>query len=326
MSKKIYYLDQYPFDETAEKCENYIHSFDWREISDEIKEKKVIYFDVSDCIGIFEHLQLDDDYQLLCYVSREYHGMLGRTVALKKGRSQKAKHKGVGIGFNVELPSMAASPMEVIYNDGTAEGYLETVLFSEFVYDIPNSYFQHHRQAPIITSLPNDISSKWDVFADVSDVRPKIFIEGDTASLYIFQRKYASVFAPTDSRDEIILSQYNFDKYGFTHYLKKHKTDSFKEHPSNDLRKNYCDTKRCCLFAGVGMLIAKQKEIHHKIVINAIKCTHCGDIIESTPEDPEVTCSCGICTVDGGYDYLGRSAYEDGDFIDLSIQEEIVVD
>ena len=326
MSKKIYYLDQYPFDEIAEKCKNYIHSFDWREISDDIKEKKVIYFDVSDCIGIFEHLQLDDDYQLLCYMSREYHGMLGKTVALKKGLSQKAKHKGVGIGFNVELPPMAASPMEVIYNDGTAEGYLETVLFSNFVYDIPNSHFQHHRQALVITSLPNDISGKWDIFVDVSDVRPKIFIEGDNASLYMFQRKYAGIFAPTDSRDEIILSQYNFDKYGFAHYLNNYKKSSFKEHPSNNLKKNYSETMRCCLFADVEIKIAKQKKIRNKIIVNAIKCTHCGDIIESTPEDPEVTCSCGVCTVDGEHDYLGRSAYEDGDFIDLSIQEEIIVD
>ena len=324
MSKKIYYLDQYPFEEIAEKCKNYIYSFDWREISNDIKEKKVIYFDVSDCIGIFEHLQLDDDYQLLCYVSREYHGMLGKTVALKKGRSQKAKHKCVGIGFNVELPPMAASPMEVIYNDGTAEGYLETVLFSNFVYDIPNSHFQHHRQAPIITSLPKNALDKWDIFVDVSDVRPKIFIEGDNASLYVFRRKHAGIFAPTDRRDEIILNQYNFDKYGFTRHFNNYKKSSFKEYPSNNLRKNYCETKRCCLFSEAEMKIAKQKRIRHEIIVNAIKCTHCGEIIESTPEDPEVTCSCGICTVDGEHDYLGRTAYEDGDFIDLSVQEEII--
>ena len=324
MSKKIYYLDQYPFDETAEKCKNYIHSFDWREISDDIKEKKVIYFDVSDCIGIFEHLQLDDNYQLLCYVSREYHGMLGETAALEKGQNIKAKYKGLGIGFNVKLPQTAADPMEVVYHDGTPEGYLEAVLFSEFMYLIPNSHFQHHRKAPVITSLPKDTLDMWDIFVDVSDVRPKIFIEGDNASLYIFRRKHAGIFAPTDSRDEIILSQYNFDKYGFTCHFNNYKKISFKEHPSNSLRKNYCDTKRCCLFADVEMKIAKQKKIRHKIIVNAIKCTHCGDIIESTPEDPEVTCICGICTVDGEHDYLGRTAYEDGDFIDLSIQEEII--
>ena len=324
MSKKAYYLDQYPFDEIAVKCENYIRSFDWDKIYDDIDEEKVVHFDVSDCVDIFEHLQLDDDYQLICYVSREYHGMLGRTVALKKGRPDEARHKGAGIGFNVELPPAAANPMEAIYNDGTPEGYLEAVLFSEFVYDIPNSHFQHHREVPVITSVPNDILSKWDIFVNVSDLRPKIFIEKDNASLYLFQRKYAGVFAPTDSRDEIILSQYNFDKYGFTHYMTNYGKDSFKEHPSNSLRKNYSETKRYSLFAGVGMLIAKQKEIHHKIVINAIKCTHCGDIIESTPDNPEVTCSCGRCTVEGGHKHRSRTCRRNAEYIDMSVVEGII--
>lgn len=324
MSKITYYLDQYPFDKIADKCKNYISSFDWDKIYDDIDEEKVVHFDVSDCVDIFEHLQLDDAYQLLCYVSREYHGMLGRTVALKKGRSQTAKHKGVSLGFNVELPPMAASPLEVIYNDGTAEGYLETVLFSDFVYDIPNSHFQHQREMPVIASVPDDILSKWDIFVNVSDLRPKIFLEKDNASLYIFRRKYASIFAPTDSRDEIILSQYNFDKYGFAHHLKKHKTDNFKEYPSNDLRKNYSETKRCSLFAGVMVMIAKQKEIRQKIIINAIKCTHCGDIIESTPESPEATCSCGRCTVEGGHKHRSRTCRRNAEYLDMSVVEEII--
>lgn len=50
----------------------------------------------------------------------------------------------------------------------------------------------------------------------------------------------------------------------------------------------------------------------------------CGDIIESKSVHDFVTCSCGSCSVDGGYDYLRRcgfpedwescsETYEDGD-------------
>ena len=43
-----------------------------------------------------------------------------------------------------------------------------------------------------------------------------------------------------------------------------------------------------------------------KIIRNAIKCNHCGDVIESTYRHQFVTCSCGCCSVDGGLDYLRR--------------------
>ena len=57
-----------------------------------------------------------------------------------------------------------------------------------------------------------------------------------------------------------------------------------------------------------------------KIIRNAIKCKHCGDVIESTYRHNLVTCSCGSCSVDGGLDYLRRSFKnsEEKDFIDLS--------
>ena len=63
-----------------------------------------------------------------------------------------------------------------------------------------------------------------------------------------------------------------------------------------------------------------------KIIRNAIKCKHCGDVIESTYCHNFVTCSCGCCSVDGGLDYLRRcfKNSEEEDFIDLS--EVIITD
>ena len=56
-----------------------------------------------------------------------------------------------------------------------------------------------------------------------------------------------------------------------------------------------------------------------KIIRNAIQCKHCGDTIESVNVHDYVTCSCGACGVDGGYDYLRRSfkTSPEDDFIDL---------
>lgn len=55
-----------------------------------------------------------------------------------------------------------------------------------------------------------------------------------------------------------------------------------------------------------------------KIIVNAIKCKKCGDIIESKTVHDYKFCSCGACAVDGGHSYLKRSG-EIGDWIELSV-------
>lgn len=58
-----------------------------------------------------------------------------------------------------------------------------------------------------------------------------------------------------------------------------------------------------------------------KIIVNAIKCNHCGDIIESRYRHEFVTCSCGKCSVDGGHDYLRRCFDDKDDYIEMSVVE-----
>ena len=62
-----------------------------------------------------------------------------------------------------------------------------------------------------------------------------------------------------------------------------------------------------------------------KISRNAIKCKHCGDVIESTHLHDFVTCSCGCCSVDGGLEYLRRgfTHSKEEDYIELSEVIEI---
>lgn len=61
-----------------------------------------------------------------------------------------------------------------------------------------------------------------------------------------------------------------------------------------------------------------------KIIRNAIRCNHCGDVIESTYRHEYVQCSCGKVAVDGGHDYLRRSySGNRDDYTDLSEYEEV---
>lgn len=61
-----------------------------------------------------------------------------------------------------------------------------------------------------------------------------------------------------------------------------------------------------------------------RIIRNAIRCNHCGDIIESTFRYNYVRCSCGKVAVDGGTDYLRRSySGNRDDYTDLSEYAEV---
>ena len=57
-----------------------------------------------------------------------------------------------------------------------------------------------------------------------------------------------------------------------------------------------------------------------KVIRNAIRCRHCGDVIESKSVHDFRQCSCGACFVDGGCEYLrrGYKTSPEEDFIDLS--------
>jgi len=61
------------------------------------------------------------------------------------------------------------------------------------------------------------------------------------------------------------------------------------------------------------------------IIRNAIRCKHCGDVIESRSVHDFKSCSCGACTVDGGLEYLRRCAKNsmEEDYEDIS---EVVSD
>lgn len=55
------------------------------------------------------------------------------------------------------------------------------------------------------------------------------------------------------------------------------------------------------------------------VIKNAIKCKKCGEVIESVSLHDFKICPCGACAVDGGHEYLRRSAPSLNVFIDLSV-------
>ena len=64
----------------------------------------------------------------------------------------------------------------------------------------------------------------------------------------------------------------------------------------------------------------------NKLIKNAARCTHCGDIVESKHTHDFQWCSCKTIAVDGGTSYLKRSFKNSpADFEDMSLFEEIEI-
>lgn len=59
-------------------------------------------------------------------------------------------------------------------------------------------------------------------------------------------------------------------------------------------------------------------EKKEEIISNKIKCTKCGNIIESKSTNDYKRCSCGTVAIDGGKDYLKRIGNEE-DYEEMSI-------
>jgi NTP pyrophosphatase (non-canonical NTP hydrolase) len=64
-------------------------------------------------------------------------------------------------------------------------------------------------------------------------------------------------------------------------------------------------------------LLKLQQELspEKKLIVNAIKCEKCGDVIRSRHRHDYRDCSCGSCAVDGGTDYRRLR----GDYTDLAV-------
>lgn len=71
---------------------------------------------------------------------------------------------------------------------------------------------------------------------------------------------------------------------------------------------------------------SKRVKMSKYITVNKIRCTLCGDTIESKYRHNFVSCSCGRVSVDGGREYRKISFTLLSDYEDLGEYEEVVSD
>lgn len=105
----------------------------------------------------------------------------------------------------------------------------------------------------------------------------------------------------TDCSSVKKVSNYSLEYRKFLHDHPKINTEYYKNNYINLMEENILNIE------------------NNKIITkNAIRCKKCGDIIESKGTHDYVSCSCGACAVDGGYEYLRRTFIEKGCYEELS--------
>ena len=262
MKNQFNRIEYYPLEETYILCERYLNSrIDWDYSRAEIKKTGVAHFDISDVITLFPHLELDENYKLICYLGREYHGIYGRITAILNGddiepvfdeeteRTSKLFH-----GKNFKLPAGANPPMEALYHDGTDDGLLEAILCSLFLQAIPYTHFQYRNRNFIMDNPPPDMPNRWENYVDINDWMPRRV----NNSVIVLRRAVEDGFGASDGRDRIYLSQFNFERnLGMYHAVRADNRHSMYRSQIDD-DKRYNDQRHCCVFTESSVLVARE--------------------------------------------------------------------
>lgn len=266
MHNAYHALDDYPLSEHYAACENYRQNvLRWESFSQRLSQKSVIFFDVSDALALFPHLELDAKYRLICYLSREYHGIWGRIVAIKRGNRRKPivtpRSITDPLDADFELPDGATRPMLAIYHDGSPHGHLEALLSEKFLHAIPYTHFATDQWERCICQYPKDFQTNWTIYETLPDPRPHITTT-PSGGMILSLCWYHSKGGPgaSDGCDTIRLSQHTFFE-NLTRYLIHQSSKPTLHNPHISAANHYRPGRHRVLSTEQSILIATQNAL-----------------------------------------------------------------
>ena len=264
MATTCYFLTQYSLQHHYHVCRQYLRHINWDQKASEISEHRVVWFDVSDTLNLFSHLELDENYRLICYLTSEYYGIWGRVAAIHQADPTIPTIESNSIwaqlchGTDFKLPEKAAPPMEAIYHDGTPEGYFESLLCEQFLSALPYTQYEQEHWDVIETAPPQNFQVKWASYLELSDWRPRLITDFYGSSLLVFRRKIENGLGSSSGRDRIYLSQHAFKQQFSLYRTFKAKSSGMYHGHIDDAR--YTGRRHCCVSTESSILIAQEKE------------------------------------------------------------------
>ena len=267
---KAKYIDDYPLKVHYTSCESFLSdALNWKRISKRISDEGVIYFDISHVMDLFPHLELDENYKLFCYLTREYHGIWGRIAAIKNGDSYEPVNdpnkewlSKLFHGPQFDLPASAVPPLEAIYNDGSPHGYFEALLAGEFIRAIPYTHFEQEHWDRCILQYPKTFHTDWSIYERISDLRPHITTtRHGSVIVSVCWQHFENGVGSSDGCDVIRLAQHEFEQdlkwYHIAASMSNRQT-MYKAQIDDDSR--YQKGRHCCVSTEHAITVAVQKE------------------------------------------------------------------
>ena len=248
------HLRDYPIDYIRTRCLDVINN-QYKTVSQQVKKREwPVSVLVPDLTELFPHLYLDEDYELFGYYAREYHGLFGEIAAVKKGNDHTASVEDFSIPI-IDLPKEAVDPMEVIYCDGTGEGYFEAILLKSLISGLERlrEYSPYGRE---LVSFQGMDLSRWETIAEVSDWSIRFELSKKSCSMYLFEIDTVS-FENAGQPRRVYLRRCGFsDDLDFIRAVDPRKHQKY----SNQLagRGRYSEQKHCCVFSDTVLMIAQE--------------------------------------------------------------------
>ena len=248
------YLRDYPTDHIKSSCMDVINN-QYRVVSQQAKEKKwPISISVPNLTELFPHLFLDEDYDLFGYYAMEYHGLFGKIAAVKKCDDHTASVEDFLIPI-IHLPQEDVDTMEVVYCDGTGEGYFEAILLKKLIRGLEHFRWNSPHGREMISFQGMDLS-QWETIAEVSDWSIRFELGKKNCSMYLFEIDTVS-FENLSQPRRVYLRRCSFsDDLDLIRAFERRKK---KEYPNQlESRGRYSAQKHCCVFTDTAIMIAQE--------------------------------------------------------------------
>lgn len=201
--------------------------------------------EITDILKPFTHITLDEKYKIIAYSSYEIHGPFGSAVAVNSDKEAPDVYlKMEHCLFQRIIPDVCYPVNEVIFCDGTPEGFYEVILLNDVIWKLFKGYAEVCLDNYIFSL--EDLSKKELLFKPV-EVSPKYYKNYNGTSKLLLLEK--------SNDGGIDLCEYSFSNRT-PKFWQRDKDYSHIEFENGRFSNNKC----CCCFSSKRICVCEGEE------------------------------------------------------------------
>lgn len=187
--------------------------------------------EVTEILKPFNHITLDKKYKIIAYSSYEIHGAFGKVVAVEKNIETPEVYLEHEYSlFQRIIPDVCYPVNEVIFCDGTPEGFFEVIILNDIFWRLFKGYTEVYLDNYIFSY--DDIDNKKEFLLEPLEWMPQYCKNHNGISkLLIFEKSY---------EQGIELCEYSFSNENPRLWQKD------KEYSHIEFEKNRFSADKCC--------------------------------------------------------------------------------